>query len=188
MYSDINLIPKREDKIPVFLILCVTLSILLIVSFVGIYGVYDPLQEKQGLEERLKDKQKLTSSFQNLDARYNEANQVVNRYVELNKSISELLSDSFKMSDIVTAVEESLPENSYVVNFNYSNNNISLLMSSINYSEVADFIVNLRKVDFFTDIKYSYVTLVDEVNTIYNFDISFVLDYSKVKMENETEE
>lgn len=173
LYNDINLIPSKKSGTKSAKALIYSLLIILVLSYVGIYFVYEPLKDKEEKQSTLDDLNSQISSYGTIATDYIQATDEYNEYIQKTKILRETLKDDFTMMDEMSAFAYACPPGVKITNFNISEGSITIGCFGDNYDKIAAYITNLESVEFFEDIKYSAIvyTPVDEKES-YTFTIT----------------
>ncbi len=173
LYNDINLIPSKKSGTKSAKALIYSLLAILVLSYVGIYFVYEPLNEKAEKQQTLDNLNARISSYGTIATDYIQATEQYNEYLQKTKVLREILKEDFTMMDEMSAITYGCPPGIKITNFNISEGSITIGCFGDNYDKIATYITNLEDVEFFEDIKYSAIVYsAEEGNEGYTFTIT----------------
>ena len=109
--------------------------------------------EQADLNRQIADKEYIEQIIAQHDAAVAQADDIVNMGVQTYALNEQCLT-------FVKSLEEKMPKNTYLEDFNAKSDKITMNCISYNYDEIADFIVNLKTIDVVQD---AYVPTIDYV-------------------------
>lgn len=141
-----------------------------IMAFVSIKAKNDAESKKQQLEadiNRIKDIETVVADMNMAEARLNDVDNMYNSTYVLNENVR----------DFITNLEEKIPTNVIVENFNSNSESISIPCVATSWDGVADFIAQLKSINCIDDAYVSSISknVSDETgDTTYNFTVTAV--------------
>lgn len=147
MIYDINLIPKSKVKSSAnlnvaLLILFVTSAALLVTL-----GFYLPYQQKLSLKREIRNQEATLLTFTGTQETYSSLQNQIEEVNSTDLLLDTIKSNNLKMTTIFNNVENSIPKDIIISSMSLEAGMLTLVGTSPSYTEVAGFIVNLRKVD-----------------------------------------
>ncbi len=163
MNYDINLLPKSDKPLSgfdTFLIVLVALSILLAIAYAGFYL---PLSSKAKLAGEIADKENELNILNEQIANYTDLVKKAAELEQKNDAVRQLQSGYTKASQILSDIEAAMPESIIIDNMAIVfENTISIVGRSPDYRSIAQMIVNLRSLDYISEVTFNDATLQDQ--------------------------
>jgi Tfp pilus assembly protein PilN len=155
MIYDINLIPKNDKKksgstTPML----ITIGICSLLCF-GLFGYYLPISEQWRLKSQIKEQEKQITEYVKTDEQFRKLTKQVCDETEKVAMLAALKSNSFKMSKIMDDIQTNIPKNINVNAITYQDGLLTIEAYSPTYKEIAQFIVNARKIENVQNIKFT---------------------------------
>lgn len=155
MRNDINLIPKRNNIISaqmMFLVLLVSMGSFILM---GYYGLYLPLNEKKELNDKIKQSQEELLLYSDVEETYISLLDQINNLNNINTVFELIKSNSLKMTQIFKDFQKNIPKDIVINKISYTNGELLMEGLSPTYKELAQYIVNLRKLDYVLNVGFT---------------------------------
>lgn len=165
MKADLNLIPKKEAIISKQTILIGALVAAFIFLVGGYFLVYIPKAEKDGILKEIKNKQIEIDSYAGLDEQHAQLSNEIAELKKLINAINELKIKNIKITDRIADIGEIIPVEIMLDNISYSNGLMNITGASPDMIQVAQFMVNLRKMDYVLEVSNSSLKYDDQGNS-----------------------
>ncbi len=171
LYKDINLIPsKRSGTAPAKIVISI-LVVILVLSVIDIFFVYEPLKEKDDMQKELDSLNAVSSGYGNIGAEYIQARDEYNRYIERTTALRSLLKEDYTTMEEMEAFAYTCPPGVKIKNFNLGKGVLTVGCTAKSYEAIATYISGLEEFEFFEEVAYSTITYFSdgEDNEGYNF-------------------
>ncbi len=155
MKADLNLIPKKEALISKKAIIIGALLTVIIVLVVGYFFVYIPKNEKDSILREIKNKKTEISSYDGLDEKQAELNKEKEELRKLIVAIDELKIKNVKLTNRIADIGKIIPVDVMLNTMSYNNGVMNITGTSPDMINVAQFMVNLRNMDYVLDVSHS---------------------------------
>lgn len=155
MKADLNLIPKKEALISKKAIIIGALLTVIIVLVVGYFFVYIPKNEKDSILREIKNKKTEISSYDGLDEKQAELNKEKEELRKLIVAIDELKIKNVKLTNRIADIGKIIPVDVMLNTISYNNGVMNITGTSPDMINVAQFMVNLRNMDYVLDVSHS---------------------------------
>ena len=155
MKADLNLIPKKEALISKKAIIIGALLTVVIVLVVGYFFVYIPKNEKDSILREIKNKKTEISSYDGLDEKQAELNKEKEELRKLIVAIDELKIKNVKLTNRIADIGKIIPVDVMLNTMSYNNGVMNITGTSPDMINVAQFMVNLRNMDYVLDVSHS---------------------------------
>ncbi len=175
LYKDINLIPYKRSGTRPARIVITALLVFTVLSYIGFYFVYDPLQEKADLQNRLDSLNRIITGYGNVATEYIEAREEYKRYTEKTSSLKAILKTEDTAMEEVKDFSDSCPEGVKIKSFNITDSSLKITCFADSYESIAAYITALEKIDYITEIKYSSIEYVKEHEELEGYNFSFTI-------------
>ncbi len=166
LYKDINLIPQRKSGITPTRILIVILLIFTVGSYFGNYFVYEPLKERNEKRDKLDELNAKITAYGDIANEYFNARDEYNEYVVKTDALKDVLKNEFPTTEEIRAFVFNCPEGVTIESFTISAGFLSIKAFALNYELIGDYFDALNSVEYFNDIKYSTIALINKDNYI----------------------
>ena len=158
LYNDINLIPsKRSGTTPAKAVIIV-LSVILVLSIVDIFFVYEPLREKRLREDRLEQLNNVIRGYGNIASEYLNARDEYRIYTSKTENLKSILKGDFSATDEIQAFTLNCPEGIEIKSYAMTDGSLTIGCFADSYEIIGSYIDRLKTVDYFEEIKYSTIT------------------------------
>ncbi len=148
MKYDINLMPKNNDKSAIQTVIISLLLLLIIIGGLGYFCYYMPVQERNHLKADIKDLEDELASSSDLEQEYIELSDKVSKLLEIEIKLKNLKENNIKTTEIYDGLEKSIPKNITLDKIVLDEGGIITIEGySPTHTDIAQFLVNLRKVD-----------------------------------------
>ena len=193
MKADLNLIPKKEALISKKAIIIGALLTVIIVLVVGYFFVYIPKNEKDSILREIKNKKTEISSYDGLDEKQAELNKEKEELRKLIVAIDELKIKNVKLTNRIADIGKIIPVDVMLNTMSYNNGVMNITGTSPDMINVAQFMVNLRNMDYVLDVSHSTSSfdnqssyaeddeddIEDKRSYKFNFTVVYMLDQSE---------
>lgn len=155
MVYDINLMPTaRRGETSRIGFRMVLLGIAVAAVLVVCFGIY-PMQTKIRLLNKLQEQEQELLTYASVETDYIEASAEVSELTGTVQLLKDLHDNKKDINPILDQVEASMPKLVVIKTITIENGLVTIDGSSSNYKEIAQFIVNLRKVEDFKDVIFT---------------------------------
>jgi hypothetical protein len=163
LYNDINLIPsKRSGTTPARVVIGL-LSVILVLSLVNVFLVYEPLKEKRLKEDRLNSLNSVVAGYGDIATEYMNARDEYERYTAKTANLKAILKEDFSATDEIQAFALVCPEGLKIRSYAMTDGNLTIGCYADTYEIIGHYIDILKEVDYFEDIAYSTIIHVTEM-------------------------
>ncbi len=163
LYNDINLIPsKRSGTTPARVVIGL-LSVILVLSLVNVFLVYEPLKEKRLKEDRLNSLNSVVAGYGDIATEYMNARDEYERYTAKTANLKAILKEDFSATDEIQAFALACPEGLKIRSYAMTDGNLTIGCYADTYEIIGHYIDILKEVDYFEDIAYSTIIHVTEM-------------------------
>lgn len=166
MKADLNLIPKKEAVISKQTIFIGVLLAAVIFLVVGYFFVYIPEAEKKSILNEMKDKQTEIDSYDGLDEQDAQLTKEITALKKLINAIDELKIKNIKITDRIADIGEIIPVEVMIDSISYSDGFMNITGTAPDMIQVAQFMVNLRKMDYVLNVSSSGLNYVENNTTL----------------------
>lgn len=147
MIYDINLIPKSKVKTTGNTNTLLLLSALAAVVLLGILGFYFPFQQKLALENQITEQKSTLLSYSDTEETFTSLQNSLDEINTTNQMMDTIESNNLKITDMLNDIETNMPKNIVIKAMTLDAGMLTIEGISPTYTEVADFIVNLRNIE-----------------------------------------
>lgn len=182
MIYDINLLPKRKNKVSGKTLFTIFSFIILGIGVLAFFGIYLPLNMKNQLSDKIKRQQRELQTYTANDVQFIELTEQINNLKQMISALDELKNNRFQGTKILDSIEESIPKNIVVESISLESNLLTLEALSPSYREIAQFVVKAREIEKVLDVKFTNAYLQPDTEEqagnkeLYRFQIFITLD------------
>ncbi len=157
LYNDINLIPVKRSGTASAKLVIGFLIVFTVLSYIGIYFVYEPLNQRAEKQRRLDELNAVISGYGNIATEYIETKERYNEYIEKTNSIRKIADKEYSTMDEMETLVYKSPAGLKILSINLNEKGINLTCFADNYETIAKYIKELNSVEYFKDVKYSTI-------------------------------
>ncbi len=173
LYKDINLIPSKKSGTASARIVITTLVVILVLSIVGIYMVYDPLMARQEKLDTLNRLNAVIDGYGDIAVEYINARDEYRAYIDKTENLKEALRFNSTAREKINTLMDCCPRTVYFTNFTLNRESIGVSCVATDYDAIATFIDSLKEVEDFSEISYTTINLNRSEEIVnYTFSIS----------------
>jgi Tfp pilus assembly protein PilN len=147
MIYDINLIPKSKVKSSANLNAALLILFVASAALLVTLGLYLPYQQKVSLKREIRNQEATLLTFTGTKDTYSSLQSQIEEVNGTDLLLDTIKSNNLKMTTILNNVENAIPKDIIISSMSLEAGMLTLVGTSPSYTEVAGFIVNLRKVD-----------------------------------------
>lgn len=160
---DINLLPKKSRKISFGAVVILLVLGILYVAVATLFGYLIPLRQRDELNRQINQIEKSIESINASEAEYYLLMQTVNMKRYEGEALLALRNNRLDITEFLDNVEASMPVDIYANALNISGGLLNIEGISLDYNDIARFMVKLRELDKVIDTTFTTATL-DKAN------------------------
>ncbi len=164
MIYDINLVPKNKKnasgKINFLMLLIGLFGLVILAVFFFLF----PLQQKLSLMKQIQDKEDELAAYSEVQTEYNTLVSEANKQNQILASLDLLKDSRVKMTTLMDDIEGCMPKNVIVKSIALEDGLITIIGSASTYKEMAQFMVNLRKMNGVIAVTFTNATAEEDAN------------------------
>lgn len=182
MKGDMNLLPKKEAGMSLHVLFFRSIISLVVLSVVGYYFVFLPNEEFFMVSKEIKDKQSEMASFAGIGEEYERLSNEITELKRRTLVIEELSNKNVKLTEKIDQIGNGMPVDISLEKISYENEVMKAVGISPDMELIAQFMVNLRKMDRVIGVELSSVgydeeNLVSDANNEEDLNIDTIEQY-----------
>ena len=191
MVYDINLLPKNKNNESGGYVFLMALVGILSASILLVFFFLLPLQNRSNLMNQIKEKEEKLDSYAECDLEYTTVTKQLEKLNHLNTNLERLKANKKDIRPLLEAIGASMPEEIVLNDVSYEDGLLTLAGVSDTYNKIAQFMVNLRKLDEVQQVTFTTATKqesgISEENN-YDFNVYVRYNYADIIAEIQAEE
>ena len=147
MRADINLLPKKESSISTKNVAIISIISIVVLTLVGYFFVFLPNTEKKAIAREIEKKEEELTQYEGLDEEFIILQTEIKDLKDMLDAVDGITSNYVKITDKLEEIEDAIPVDIVLSSFSYGQELISISGKTPDYKKVAQFMVNLRKME-----------------------------------------
>jgi Tfp pilus assembly protein PilN len=162
--SDINLLPKNNKSKTFLVYLSVILGVLLLTAVFFFAGILLPLHIRSSLSSKIERNKTEISKYEMIEAEFTSLQSKLNDLIEKNNIFPELEKTQRKMTSLFENIQKASPTSIKLTYISTDKKGVHMEGTVSSDREVAQLVVNLRKIKDFSEVIINEIYHQQETN------------------------